>query len=246
MNKGQALVIGASGGLGQECVAQLQASNLYTQVHGVSRQTINNPVQGVRYAQIQSADENQIAAYCQKFANSNQPLVTVICCVGALHFEAKEQAPVMPEKRLEDLSAEHLSLYYLTNAVIPAMWIKHLVPVMKSRMPAHLVCFSARVGSIEDNRLGGWYGYRASKAALNMLIKSAQIECHRRAKNLCLLSYHPGTVDTELSQPFQHNVPKDKLFSTEFSVSQLLTFMPKLSAEQGPHFIDWQGKSIAW
>jgi NAD(P)-dependent dehydrogenase (short-subunit alcohol dehydrogenase family) len=109
-----------------------------------------------------------------------------------------------------------------------------------------LVFFSARVGSINDNLLGGWYGYRASKAALNMLLKSAQVECQRRAKNISLVSYHPGTVDTELSRPFQANVPKDKLFSSEFTVSQLLQFVTNLLAEDGPHYIDWQGKTIPW
>ena len=106
--------------------------------------------------------------------------------------------------------------------------------------------FSARVGSINDNKLGGWYGYRASKAALNMMLKCAQIECQRRAKNISLISYHPGTVETELSKPFQSKVPTGKLFSAHFTVTQLLNIIPSLSAENGPHYIDWQGNTIPW
>ena len=106
--------------------------------------------------------------------------------------------------------------------------------------------FSARVGSISDNSLGGWYGYRASKSALNMLIKCAQIECQRRAKNITLISYHPGTVETELSKPFQSKVPTGKLFSTDFTATQLLQIIPNLTPENGPHYIDWQGNVIPW
>lgn len=118
--------------------------------------------------------------------------------------------------------------------------------LLKGAHPAHLVFLSARVGSIADNHLGGWYGYRASKAALNMMLKSAHIEYNRRAKNICLVSYHPGTVATQLSESFRANVPEGKLFSPEFAIAKLLIHTQALTSENGPHYIDWQGKTIPW
>lgn len=246
MFKGQALVIGASGGIGQECVKQLHASGKYTKVVGVSRSKPTKPLAGVEYNTLQSEDEGEVAAFCNDLKSKGNQLTLVICCIGALHGSNKQKQAVMPEKRLEDINSDNLNFYLQANTILPAIWLKNLVPLMTGSEPAKLVFLSARVGSISDNRLGGWYGYRASKAALNMLIKSAQVECQRRAKNLSLISYHPGTVDTELSRPFQANVPKDKLFNSDFTVSQLLQFIPSLLAEDGPHYVDWQGKTIAW
>jgi NAD(P)-dependent dehydrogenase (short-subunit alcohol dehydrogenase family) len=170
----------------------------------------------------------------------------VVCCIGALHATGADNQQIMPEKRLEDIQKDQLSFYFTTNAILPAIWLKYVEPLLKGSEPAKLVFFSARVGSISDNNLGGWYGYRASKSALNMLIKCAQIECQRRAKNICLISYHPGTVETPLSKPFQSKVPTGKLFTTDFTVTQLLTIIPSLTPENGPHYIDWQGSVIPW
>jgi NAD(P)-dependent dehydrogenase (short-subunit alcohol dehydrogenase family) len=136
--------------------------------------------------------------------------------------------------------------YFDVNTLAPLNWIKQLPVLMHKSKPAHAVFFSARVGSIEDNHLGGWYGYRASKAALNMLLKTAQIELQRRLPDLSLVSYHPGTVDSPLSAPYQKGVPEGKLFSPEFTVSQLMRHLPALVAGDAPHFIDWKGETIPW
>ena len=109
-----------------------------------------------------------------------------------------------------------------------------------------VVCLSARVGSISDNGFGGWYGYRASKAALNMLVKTASIEYKRRVKNAMLVCYHPGTVDTGLSKPFQKNVAAKKLFTPEFTADQLFTHVSKLDRDQICHFIDWDCEVVTW
>ena len=106
--------------------------------------------------------------------------------------------------------------------------------------------FSARIGSIEDNRLGGWYSYRASKAALNMLLKTAAIEYQRVAKGVRFLVFHPGTTDTPLSKPFQKFVSKDKLFTPEFVADQLLTIVEQQASESNIQFLDWDGKAIPW
>jgi NAD(P)-dependent dehydrogenase (short-subunit alcohol dehydrogenase family) len=126
------------------------------------------------------------------------------------------------------------------------LWLKHLTPVLTNKNSCKVVIFTARVGSISDNKLGGWYSYRASKASMNMLIKSASVELARRAKNIKLISFHPGTTDTELSKPFQKNVPKDKLFTCEFVANQLLTIVENTTIDGEASFLDWQGKKIDW
>lgn len=246
MFKGNTLVIGASGGIGETLVKRLQESAEYTCVYAVSRAIPASQVEGVKYDAIDSENENQIAKYCQQLKQTGCQFSLVVCCIGALHGADSDNQIIMPEKRLEDINQANLNFYFTINTIIPAIWLKQVEKLLKGQQPAKLVFFSARVGSITDNQLGGWYGYRASKSALNMLIKSAQIECKRRAKNICMVSYHPGTVDTELSKPFQANVPQDKLFSSEFTVNKLLEHLPKLTPDEGPHYIDWQGKTIPW
>jgi len=246
MFKGNALVIGASGGIGKTLVKKLYESGEYGHVYAVSRSLPISPIEGVQYHTLDSENENLVAQYCQQLKQVGGQFSLVVCCIGALHAVGADGQKFMPEKRLEDIQQEQLSFYFNTNAVLPAIWLKHVEPILKGAEPSKLVFFSARVGSITDNNLGGWYGYRASKSALNMIIKCAQIECQRRAKNISLISYHPGTVETELSRPFQSKVPKGKLFTTDFTVTQLLNIIPNLTADTGPHYIDWQGSVIPW
>ncbi|NNL56635.1 MAG: SDR family NAD(P)-dependent oxidoreductase [Pseudomonadales bacterium] len=239
-----AMVIGASGGIGDALVQQLGESSRYSAVYAVTRQAPANPVADVHYRQVDSSDEAQIAALCDELKAGPQ-FTCIICCAGLLHAD-DDALQVQPEKRLEDISAEQLLAYFKVNSVMPALWIKHSASLLKGSAAATLTVLSARVGSISDNKMGGWYGYRASKAALNMLVKTAQVEYRRRAPNVSLLCYHPGTVDTNLSRPFQRNVPADKLFSAEFTAQQLLQLLPGLTADEGPYYLDWQGKEIAW
>jgi NAD(P)-dependent dehydrogenase (short-subunit alcohol dehydrogenase family) len=246
MFKGNALVIGASGGIGKTLVKKLYESGEYECVYAVSRSLPASPIEGVQYHTLDSESENLVAQYCQQLKQAGGQFSLVVCCIGALHAIGADNQKITPEKRLEDIQKEQLSFYFTTNTILPALWLKHVEPLLKGTEPSKLVFFSARVGSISDNNLGGWYGYRASKSALNMMIKCAQIECQRRAKNVSLISYHPGTVETELSKPFQSKVPKGKLFTTNFTVTQLLSLIPSLSAENGPHYIDWQGNVIPW
>ena len=165
----------------------------------------------------------------------------VFICHGVLHSKAYQ-----PEKRLEDFSADAFTQVMAANTVTPMLWLKHLTTKIKSKNSCKIVIFTARVGSISDNNLGGWYSYRASKAAINMLIKSAAVELARRAKNIKLISFHPGTTDTPLSKPFQKNVPNGKLFTSEFVASQLLNIVENTEVDGQASFLDWQGKTIPW
>ncbi|MEP1552786.1 MAG: SDR family NAD(P)-dependent oxidoreductase [Paraglaciecola sp.] len=245
MSKTNALVIGASGGIGAALVNQLQHSNVYHQVHAVSRNLPSEPLTHVCYHQVDSEDDHNIFELCQQLNSQGIQFTLVVCCIGALHGQIGEHL-VKPEKRMEDLDSKSLDFYFSTNAITPAIWLKNVETLLKGKQAAKLVFLSARVGSIHDNELGGWYGYRASKAALNMLIKTAQVELKRRAKNVALVSYHPGTVDTNLSKPFQSNVPQGKLFTADFTVSQLLNILLDLTTEDAPYYLDWQGKTISW
>lgn len=154
----------------------------------------------------------------------------------------------MPEKRLEDVNTDYFNQLMNTNTLIPILCLQSLLPLLSHKTQCTITALSARVGSIEDNKLGGWYTYRASKAALNMLFQTAAIELHRRAKNTKLILFHPGTTDTELSKPFQRNVPEGKLFTPAFVAERLyeLTNNRNIESNGEADYIDWKADSIAW
>ncbi len=149
-------------------------------------------------------------------------------------------------KRLEDLEADALTHLFQINAVLPALWLKHLLPVLRQNTGCVLTVFSARVGSIDDNHKGGWYSYRASKAALNMLVRTAAVEYARRAPGVKLLAYHPGTVDSALSRPFQRNVAPAQLMTPDTAARMLMTVVSDLHTDGEASFLDWAGKPIPW
>ncbi len=235
------LVVGASGAIGQALVDKL--ANEGKLVYAVNRdghRALNWPGSVNVFAMSQH-DETTLEQFKAEMATSNISFSQVFITVGVLH---DTQRSLFPEKRLEDISASALSEYFKVNSVIPMLWLKHIASLITN--DATVVCLSARVGSISDNKLGGWYGYRASKAALNMYIKTAAVEYRRRKKGVVFVSYHPGTVDSALSEPFQKNVPTKKLLSPEFTVQKLLSHIKGLNRDKAVHFIDWQGIDIEW
>lgn len=191
---------------------------------------------------LKSYDEEQI---CLAVESIRQAMTTAIfqvyICNGVLHNK-----DCQPEKRLEDFSADAFSEIISANTTTPMLWLKYLLPLLSGKQTCKVVIFTARVGSISDNQLGGWYSYRASKAAINMLLKCTAIELARRAKNVKIISFHPGTTDSPLSKPFQKNVPKGKLFSSEYVAQQLLHIVDNCDVDGEASFLDWQGKTIAW
>ena len=253
-----ALVIGANSGIARALLAHLSDNDDITHVHAVSRTPIVNiHASGEHIATEQPGkvtpfcfDTLNEAAVREFVAEQRAAGVTyqyVVSTVGLLHRDAGDNGTaVKPEKRLEDIDPAQLQAYFEVNSILPALWLKHLVHVMPKGRPSVIAFLSARVGSISDNRLGGWYGYRASKAAMNMLIKNAAIEYARRNKHVALMAYHPGTVDTSLSKPFQANVASDKLFTPEFTAQRLLNLLAQAHADKSPYYVDWDGKSIPW
>ncbi|WP_456269918.1 SDR family NAD(P)-dependent oxidoreductase [Kushneria sp. AK178] len=177
---------------------------------------------------------------------SKTPIHLLFNTIGVLHDGQNDQSITMsPEKRLERLSFETLNHAFRVNAATAAMLISTLTDRL-TRHPAIIATLSARVGSIGDNDLGGWYAYRASKAALNMLMKTASIEFRRRNPQAILLCLHPGTTDTDLSRPFQARVPEQKLFTPEFVAGRLLAVIDQRTPEDSGAFYDWNDTPIEW
>ena len=229
------VVIGAGGGIGAALVTQWLAIGT-TRVIAISRQPapagLSSP--DLHWLCCDYSDE-QMAAAVARIAELAPRPHRVVICNGMLH-----QGEIQPEKRLEALNLDGMTRLYQTNALLPLRWISQLLPLF-GREPCTLAVLSARVGSIGDNRAGGWYGYRASKAALNMLLKCAAIELARRATGVKLLAFHPGTVDTPLSRPFHANVPAPELVA-----DHLVQLMNRLQPDGELSFLDWQGKPIEW
>ena len=191
---------------------------------------------------IKDYQESSISTVVQDISKDKTTSINqVFICHGLLHNNN-----INPEKRLQEFSAESFTEILTANTITPVLWLKNLVPILKGKQPCKVVVFSARVGSISDNKIGGWYSYRASKAAVNMLLKSAAVELSRTAKNIKLISFHPGTTDTPLSKPFQKNVPESKLFTSEFVAKQLLQIVSENEVDGEASFLDWQGKTIPW
>lgn len=236
------LIIGANGGIARALIDQICAAP-QTQVYTVSRHEYANKHTNQLHTELDSSDELQVQAFVRNLLDQNIRLDHVICTTGVLHTSGNVQ--LKPEKRLEDINAPQLAEYFRVNTIVPALWMKLLVKVL-NKEKASVVFFSARVGSISENEIGGWYGYRASKAALNMLVKTASVEYKRRLPNVSLACYHPGTVDTELSKPFQSNVKPGKLFTADFTATQLLKHIATLEAEKSPYYFDWDGQTIAY
>ncbi|TWX64764.1 SDR family NAD(P)-dependent oxidoreductase [Colwellia demingiae] len=244
----QTLIIGANSDIAKALALKITASetagvilisrdvSVYDSLY---RDNNNSHVHAITIKDYQSQSIEQAITDISTF--NHAPITRIFICNGILHNKH-----IKPEKRIEDFDVESFNQVMASNALTPMLWIQKLIPTLTGKSPCKIVVFSARVGSISDNRLGGWYSYRASKAALNMMLKTAAIEVARRDKNIKLIAFHPGTTDTPLSKPFQKNVPENKLFTCDFVASQLLTIVENSSYDQTASYLDWQGKSINW
>ncbi|MDF1796024.1 MAG: SDR family NAD(P)-dependent oxidoreductase [Coxiellaceae bacterium] len=223
------VIIGASGAIGGAFVTLLSKKYPHASLFTFS--------QSGKYP-IDYSNENSIAEAAE-LATNKKPLDLVIVANGILHDDN-----IMPEKSLADLSAEKFHQIFEVNTITPALIAKYFLPKLNTKQPSIFAALSARVGSISDNQLGGWYAYRASKAALNMIIKNASIEIRRRNKQAIIVGLHPGTVDSDLSKPFQANVATDKLFTPAYSAKKLLKVLESLTAKQTGKCFAWDGKEV--
>ncbi len=220
----KALVIGSNGTIGSAICDDLE--NEYTVVK-LSRENCD-------------FSEASLENYSLQFKELGS-FSRIICCIGTLHDEI-----VQPEKSLKQIEAVKLMHYFQVNCVLPALCIKNFHTLLDKNAPSSFACLSAMVGSSKENQLGGWYGYRASKAALNSVVKTASIEINRTNKQACLLSIHPGTTIGDLSAPFAKNVKPGKYYTPEQSAKRILTVMSESNANQTGNFYNWDGNTIAW
>jgi NAD(P)-dependent dehydrogenase (short-subunit alcohol dehydrogenase family) len=231
-------VIGSSGALGKAFIEQLALLYPDATVHGFSRRPSNVTTKNVVNHLLEYEPEDSVER-ASLLASQSHPLDLVIVATGMLHDGA-----IMPEKSLRDISSEKFMRLYQVNAVFPALVAKHFLPHLRKDNRCVFAVLSARVGSISDNQLGGWYAYRASKAALNMIVKNAAIEVARRNKQAVIVGLHPGTVESSLSKPFQANVPGGKLFSPEFSAEKMIQVLLSIGPEHSGKCFAWDGNEI--
>ena len=165
----------------------------------------------------------------------------IINCIGLLH-----NAFVRPEKSLDQLNERSLSEYFRVNATIPALLLKTLVPLLPKKKTSIFATLSAMIGSISDNKLGGWYGYRASKAALNMLIKTTSVELMRSHPHAAIIALHPGTTRSKLSAPFIKNLPEERLYSPKKTAKRLKRVIDSTNATKTGSFFHWSGNELDW
>jgi NAD(P)-dependent dehydrogenase (short-subunit alcohol dehydrogenase family) len=239
------LVIGASRGIGLEFVRQLLADQNTAHVYATYRRSADL-LQQITDSRLECLPvdvtiESQIAVATGVIQSQAGHLDLVINCVGLLHSDR-----VQPEKSLRHIESDRLLQYFQTNSISAVLWAKHLQPLFKHPEKSVFASISAKVGSIGDNQLGGWYGYRASKAALNMLMRNVSIEYRRTCPNSIVVLLHPGTTDTDLSKPFQANVPEGKLFGVDRTVLQLLRVIHQLKSTDSGKFFNWDGEILPW
>ena len=237
-----AVVVGAAGGIGRAIAERLVADGSYDRVVALSRRRPERWPNDERrgWISVDVLDEATLAAAAVRLSQIGQ-VTRIVVATGRLHGPG-----IGPEKSMRSLSLEAMTAQFAINAVGPALVAKHLLPLTPRNGPSLFAALSARVGSIGDNRLGGWYSYRASKAALNMLIHTLAIEFRRtRPLGVCV-ALHPGTVDTALSSPFQSGVAEGKLFTPDRSAAALLDVMDGLGPDANGGFFAWDGSVIPW
>jgi NAD(P)-dependent dehydrogenase (short-subunit alcohol dehydrogenase family) len=245
-----AVVVGASRGIGL----------------AISRYLLNHPGQPVVYAtqrgpapatglaalaaefggrlqllQCDTRNDGDLCALAEQLGDQGVQPDVVMHCAGILHDQ-----DLAPEKSLAQLQRENLQRVFDVNAFGPLLLAQAMLGLLPRKAPAHFAALSAMVGSISDNRLGGWYAYRASKAALNQLLKTFAIEASRRYPQLCVTSIHPGTTDTDLSRPFQGNVPPGRLYSPEQSAARIMQVVLAGQPADSGRFMNWDGQTIPY
>lgn len=223
----RALVIGGSGAIGAALVAQLQALPQQAQVVALHRHSA---------PPLDFGHETSIAEAAAALADQ-APFHLIVNAAGLLHTPR-----FMPEKKLADLHYAQMEETFRVNTFGPAMVIRHFAPLL-ARRHGVLAMLSAKVGSIEDNRLGGWYSYRASKAALNMMVKTAAIEIARSKPEAIVIALHPGTVKSALSQAFRGG---EAGRAPEQAAAELLGVIGKLSPADSGKFFSWNGDTLPW
>lgn len=233
-------MFGANGGIGAALVRQLAASGQYAAVYAGARGALEDPPASVHTFQFDLTDEASIAAAAAAIVC---PPALVIVATGVLHDSNRS---IAPEKSWRALDGATMAQVLAINTIGPALIAKHLLPRLPRTGRAVFAALSARVGSIGDNRLGGWHAYRASKAALNMLVANFGIELARSHPQAIAAALHPGTVFSALSAPFRQSTPDNPLFTPEQAAGHLLGVIEGLTPADSGGLFAWDGQRLPW
>jgi NAD(P)-dependent dehydrogenase (short-subunit alcohol dehydrogenase family) len=247
---GVRLVVGANGGIGLALVAAQLADESVRRVVATHRPGAE-PAGLARLAErhgkrlecveLELTDPASLAAFGNFLHSVEGGVDVAIHAAGLLH-----EAGLQPEKTLADCKPDHLRRLFEVNSIAPLMVASALLPAQGRRRRFTFAVLSAMVGSIGDNRLGGWYGYRASKAALNQFLRTLAIECRVKYPRATILALHPGTTDTGLSRPFQRNVKPGKLYDPATTAARILGVIAAAEGVSSGRFLNWDGKEIPW
>ncbi|MFT5394906.1 MAG: NAD(P)-dependent dehydrogenase (short-subunit alcohol dehydrogenase family) [Gammaproteobacteria bacterium] len=244
-----ALVIGASGGIGTAMTQLLLKKGIHV-IASVRKHRISKLEQleklksdyksQLRIVSMDISEQESVEKAFTSISEQTNKLHLIINCTGLLH----NSKGLQPEKRLEDINANNLAQSFAINSIGPLLIARYALPLLRHEERSVLSNISARVGSISDNRAGGWYAYRAAKAAQNMITKTLAIELNRRSPNTICVGLHPGTVNTELSKPFQRNLKPGQLTTTEQSANYMYAVMSKLDNNDSGKVFAWNGSEV--
>lgn len=239
-NPHRCAVIGSTGGIGSAFVEHLLGRDGVEQIYCLSRRgTAPHQTEKIISGRLDYYHPETVQQVAEQIEQDG-PLDLVIVTTGILH----DSSGFRPEKSLRDLEAGQLARSWHINAIGPMLVARAFLPLMAKNRKTVFAALSARVGSISDNRMGGWYGYRAAKAGLNQLLKTASIEHARRWKQGIVIGLHPGTVNTGLSQPFQGNVPVGKLFQPAYSAERLMQVIDQVNSADSGKVFAWDGSQV--
>lgn len=232
-----ALVVGAGGAIGAALTGALRARGW--RVFASRRRTAPTSAPDPDALALDLADEASVAAAMQAIAGQTPSLELIIIAAGLLH-----DAAMQPEKRLEDIDPQALAAAFAVNATGPLLVARHALPLLRHAGRSVFASLSARVGSISDNRTGGWYAYRASKAAQNMITRNLAHEMRNRGINTICVGLHPGTVRSALSAPFTQRLPEARLTAPATAAGNLLTVIDGLTPADAGQVFAWDGQPI--
>lgn len=235
-----AVLVGASGGIGTAVLSTLERNARVQRIYAASRSPDGRHAAKTRQLALDLEDEPSILRLAEQIRDDGVHPDLVFVASGILH----RGPPIMPEKSWRTIDAGAMEEVLRINTIGPALIGKHLLPAMPKAGKSVFAAISARVGSIGDNRLGGWYAYRASKAALNMILRGFAIELARRNPDAVCVGLHPGTVDTGLSKPFQTNVPEGRLLTPEQSAGHMLAVVDAVTPSDSGGVFSWDGSRI--
>ena len=231
-------VFGASGAIGSAFISILEQGDSIVNIYAFSRKEYSPSTHLTKYVQFDIENEDSLLD-AKKNIPSDIKFDLIIIATGALHLENH-----MPEKALSQYTTQNAQLFYLINTIGPSLIIKHFWSLLSKENNPIIATLCARIGSIEDNKLGGWYSYRSSKAAMCMMIKSASIEIARRNPNAICVGLHPGTVESPLSEPFHKHIDPAKIMTPNQSTEMLLKTLSTLKTTQSGFQFAYDGSQI--